>query len=39
LRKYEPEVLKALQKDMKARLKPLADQVGKQYPDYPRTIK
>ena len=37
LRKYEPEVLKALQKDMKARLKPLADQVGKQYPDYPRT--
>jgi len=37
LRKYEPDVLKKLQKDMKGRLKPLATAVGAGFPDYPKT--
>jgi len=37
LRKYEPDVLKKLQKDMKGRLKPLATAVGSAFPDYPKT--
>ena len=36
LRKYEPDALKALQKDMKGRLRPLAVAVGHDFPAVPQ---
>jgi hypothetical protein len=38
LRKYEPEMLKALQKDMKGRLRPLATAVGHDFPHVPASL-
>jgi len=38
LRKYDPDALKALQKDMKGRLRPLAVAVGNSFPKVPPAL-